>query len=64
MRRKDLQQTYRRDDAAAQAALESLRRRQASGVADPDPFDTADGLPELPEAEDAVVAELRPPQKS
>lgn len=59
MRLKDLQQTYRRDDAAAEAALAAIVRELASDEPDTDPFDTPDGFPNLPEAEDAGVAETK-----
>ena len=58
MERKHLQQTYKRDEEEVRRAIEAIRKRVASADAGPDPFASADGLPDLPNAEDTVVAEL------
>jgi hypothetical protein len=61
MKREHLQQTYQRDEAAQQRALAALRTRLASGqTGHPDPLADAPEGPDLPEAEDEVVAEIRP----
>ena len=64
MKRTDLEQTYQRNEQAARAASAAIQQRVAAGGEDPDPFDTPDGLPDLPDEEDGVVAELVPPRKA